>query len=487
VFANTWRTLRPLGPAFDTPRQVSLLAVDLGVTLTAGVITGRFDSPFTATTIAPLLLAGNSGRIAVAAWASGASLLTYLLGDLAAGSTTLRDGSVTLVIFVVAPLLGLTVHRVRSEGLRREQEAAEARDQLQRLNELLTAMHRLTQSLPVSLDLDDVVDFAGRRLRASFEGASIAILVHDDGSGRWTVAAPGLPGLPPGPCDAPSGPLGRAVAESRAVALAEPGGLSGSAGSGMYAPLIARGELQGALAVEHPTRDGFGPDDLALLTELSGPVAFAVDNARWFRRIRTLGAEEERIRIARDLHDRVAQSLVFIGLELDRLAGGHASARDVKRLRDEVAATLAELRESLYQLRTTVTPTSPLPVLAEELFTRVGTRSGVHVDFTTRGDGPPLPARVEQEIWRVLLEAITNIERHARASRLEVTWTVDETSARLKIVDDGVGWVGPQPSGFGMQGMFERADAIGARLYIDGRRGVGTRVLLEYDRRDELA
>jgi signal transduction histidine kinase len=94
---------------------------------------------------------------------------------------------------------------------------------------------------------------------------------------------------------------------------------------------------------------------------------------------------------------------------------------------------------------------------------------------------------VEQEIWRVLLEAITNIERHARASRLEVTWTVDETSARLKIVDDGVGWVGPQPSGFGMQGMFERADAIGARLYIDGRRGVGTRVLLEYDRREELA
>ncbi|MGH9025491.1 MAG: GAF domain-containing sensor histidine kinase, partial [Acidimicrobiia bacterium] len=264
-------------------------------------------------------------------------------------------------------------------------------------------------------------------------------------------------------------------------------GLSGAAGSGMYAPLFARGELRGALAVEHAQRDRYGSEDLALLTELSSPVALAVDNARWFRRIRMLGADEERIRIARDLHDRVAQSLVFIGLELDRLAGGRASDRDVKRLRDEVAATLAELRESLYQLRSTVTPSSPLPVLAQELFTRVSTRSGIEVDFTTRGDGPPLPGRVEQEIWRVLLEAVTNIERHARATRLEVTWTLEPTSARLKIVDDGVGWIGPQPSGFGMQGMLERADAIGARLHIDGRQGVGTRVLLEFDRREGLA
>jgi signal transduction histidine kinase len=264
------------------------------------------------------------------------------------------------------------------------------------------------------------------------------------------------------------------------------GGLSGAAGSGMYAPLVARGELRGALAVEHAQRGRYGPGDRAVLAELSGPVAMAVDNARWFRRIRTLGADEERIRIARDLHDRVAQSLVFIGLELDRLAGGRASDRDVKRLRDEVAATLAELRESLYQLRSTVTPSSPLPVLAEELFTRISTRSGMEIDFNARGDGPPLPPRVEQEVWRILLEAITNIERHASATRLEVTWTIEPTVARLKIVDDGVGWVGPQPSGFGMQGMLERADAIGARIAIDGRQGVGTRVLLELDRRETL-
>jgi signal transduction histidine kinase len=486
VFADTWRTLRPLGPHFDTRRHVALLAIDLGVTLAAATMTGRFGSPFTATTIAPLLLAGYSGRATIAGWASAASLASYLLGDLIAGSWTLQDGPVTLVIFVVSPLLGLTVYRVRAEGLRREQEAAEARDELQRLNDLLASMHRLAQLLPISLDLDEVLDSARRRLGASFEGAAVAILVRDDGSGRWNVAAPGLPGLPPGTCGDPPGPLGQAVAEGRVIALDEIGGLSGAAGSGMYVPLVARGELRGALAVEHAQHNRYGPEDHAVLAELSGPVALAIDNARWFRRIRTLGADEERIRIARDLHDRVAQSLVFIGLELDRLAGGRASDRDVKRLRDEVAATLAELRESLYQLRSTVTPTSPLPVLAEELFTRIRTRSGMQIDFHTRGDGPPLPPRIEQEMWRILLEAISNIERHARATRLEVTWTLEPTVARLKIVDDGVGWVGPQPSGFGMQGMLERADAIGARIAIDGREGVGTRVLLELDRPEDL-
>jgi signal transduction histidine kinase len=134
-----------------------------------------------------------------------------------------------------------------------------------------------------------------------------------------------------------------------------------------------------------------------------------------------------------------------------------------------------------------VTSSTPLPALAEELFTRMTTRSGTPVEFETHRRGPPLSPRVEQEVWRILQEAVTNIERHAQATHVRVTWSVDPMMARLEIVDDGVGWVGPEPSGFGLQGMVERADAIGARLDIDGQRDLGTRVLLELDRRQELA
>src|SRR6185436_20542027 len=106
-----------------------------------------------------------------------------------------------------------------------------------------------------------------------------------------------------------------------APSLTEVGGpgLSPKAGSGLYAVLAARGAIIGVLAVEHASERHFTGRDLELLKGFVEPVALAIDNARWFGRLRTVGADEERTRIARDLHDRIGQSLAYLAFELDRI------------------------------------------------------------------------------------------------------------------------------------------------------------------------
>src|SRR5690606_16063214 len=98
-------------------------------------------------------------------------------------------------------------------------------------------------------------------------------------------------------------------------------GLSGKAGSGLYAVLPARGSVIGLLVIEARTPNAYRARDLELFRGFVEPAALAIDNARWFSRLRTVGADEERTRIARDLHDRIGQSLAYLAFELDRIVG----------------------------------------------------------------------------------------------------------------------------------------------------------------------
>src|SRR5439155_21596304 len=113
------------------------------------------------------------------------------------------------------------------------------------------------------------------------------------------------------------------------VDLGAPGagpGLSPRSGSGIYSPLRARSRLVGLLAVERRVAGSLDQQELALMDGVAEQAALAVDNARWFSRLRRVGADEERNRIARDLHDRVGQSLAYLPCELDRIAGGAGNA-----------------------------------------------------------------------------------------------------------------------------------------------------------------
>ena len=259
--------------------------------------------------------------------------------------------------------------------------------------------------------------------------------------------------------------------------------------SGLYGALVARGEFVGMVALESEEDDFYQARDSELLKGFLEPAALAIDNARVFDRLRTVGADEERTRIARDLHDRIGQSLAYIAFELDRLVRSHDQGKDLgpslSQLRTDVRGVIGEVRDTLYDLRTDVSEEQDFTSTMEEFLDRVRERSGLQTKMIvdTNNRMPLLP---ERELWRIAQEAVINVERHARAERVKVTWRTDGSSALLEVADDGVGFpegkAGRMDS-YGILGMRERASSVGATMRIASRPGRGTVVQCRLDAR----
>jgi signal transduction histidine kinase len=248
--------------------------------------------------------------------------------------------------------------------------------------------------------------------------------------------------------------------------------------------LRARGVLIGLVAVESTERHAYNDRDGEVLIGLIESLALAIDNAQWFSRLRTLGAEEERTRIARDLHDRIGQSLAYLGFELDRAVRTAERGEDItgslQVLRDDVRGVIREVRDTLQDLRTDVSDSSDVPDTIRSFLGRVGERSELVTHLSASGtDRLPIP--VERELWRIASEAITNVERHAQARHLHVVWSSTANKVDLVISDDGIGYRSDasRDDSFGIIGMRERAASIGARLDIDAGTHGGTTVRVQ--------
>ena len=389
-------------------------------------------------------------------------------------------------------LIVATVLYARHLFRRERSKATVLMDKASRLaeaNELLVSLHRVAQSMPASLNLAEASTSTMARLRSLVDCDVAVLLVRDpslQGAARtWAVGvAEGLELAGPLEDDALPAPLRAAAASSGAslvVTLGADEGLTpaDTARSGIYAPLRCRGELVGLVALEHHEPGFYGRRELRLLDGFVGPAALALDNARWFARLRAMGADEERNRIARDMHDRVGQSLAYLSFRLERLGGlvdDGPLREELVGLRSEVRGVLGEVRETLSDLRADVADGRDITETLAAFCDRVGARADIEVSFSHHTTGR-LHLVQERELWRIAQEAMLNAERHAKARHLRVRWECDGRSALLVVGDDGRGFsVGRAGRGdsYGITGMRERADAIGARLSIESEPYVGT-------------
>ena len=396
------------------------------------------------------------------------------------------------VICLAAPIVAAFF--VNQAVRRAEDRESRALDQLEHLveaNELLSELHRVARMLPVSLDLRETVNSTVSRLRELIEPNVVVLLLHDDATDDWSVAA-AVGARPPRHVATHElvPPLRDALTTPGAVLVADLGSahnhLGETSSTGLYVALRARGRVVGLIAIERVVPQSLAERDRALLEVMSEQLGVAIDNARWFGRLRRIGADEERTRIARDLHDRVGQGLAYLAFELDRLtsaAGDHALKDDVATLRSDVRQILGEVRETLSDVRADVSESQDLVGTVDAFITRVERRTGLHVVFEHDGGGR-LPLPIEREMWRIAQEAVTNAERHSGAETVRVRWHCTGGSAALEVVDDGGGMADTRavkPGSYGLLGMRERADAIGASLEISSAVGEGTtvRCLLE--------
>jgi len=483
---QTFHQMRP-SPA---TRIRFLVILELVLTVTVCTVTGGLASPYVLTPITGLLLAGYvwGRRATVGTAVAGVIAATATIAMQSISATDQRSAGQIAVVFLLCGALGAFTRNLIAEIETHQAAAIDQAAEMATANELLVSLHTLAQTLPASFDLPEVVESMRLRLRSVLRFSALVVLVRDDAQSVWTVAlAEGvrLPGHLT-EADLPQ-PLQRALSSTHPILIddrlvrPDEGGFAALARSGMYTSLRARGALVGMIALEDVVPDVYGFEQRDLLESLSSLLALSIDNARWFGRLRTLGAEAERARIARELHDRVAQSLAYVAFELERIEGVPGEkVSEIADLRDVVRDIVRELRETIYQLRSNVSEVEDIVMVADGYLRRFAQRTGIATEWIPMAS-TPLPYRIEQELWRIGQEALVNVERHANATSVVVRWEVHDGIARLEVSDNGSGFEPAAVSGehYGLVGMRERADAIGAQLAIESRLGRGTKVAVE--------
>jgi signal transduction histidine kinase/ligand-binding sensor domain-containing protein len=198
---------------------------------------------------------------------------------------------------------------------------------------------------------------------------------------------------------------------------------------------------------------------------------------------------QERNRIAREIHDTLAQGFAGISVQLEMVARklevSAASARQhLDQARMLVRSSLAEARRSIWELRSQSAEIEDLASRLSKMAAQMGGVGQPKIAVQVRGTFRPLPPRTEDELLRIAQEAVTNAIKHAEASEINVELAFDAKLLRMTVADDGRGFL---PTGqttgvnghFGLQGMRERAEGIDAKLKLDTAPGTGTRLSVE--------
>ncbi len=256
---------------------------------------------------------------------------------------------------------------------------------------------------------------------------------------------------------------------------------------GRRASKIAWGDVS---AVREPVGGIAEIDDLRLtLSQMADRIHAYQSAMHDYMAAVTQAQEDERLRLGHELHDDTVQSLIVLSQDLERVHRRLPPAAEelqemVTELRASANAIITALRRYIGDLRPVYLEDLGLIPALEKLVDDLRLSQDIETEFTVTGTADRLPANTELAIFRIVQEALKNVEQHARASQVKVRLESDADGITAFIEDDGVGFVGPEtPSElaerghFGLMGMQERATLLGGWVSIDSQPGQGTRIV----------
>jgi nitrate/nitrite-specific signal transduction histidine kinase len=242
----------------------------------------------------------------------------------------------------------------------------------------------------------------------------------------------------------------------------------------------------GALWIAHVEKQQFTETDLIWLESMADQVAIAIQHGLMTSQLQSLSIVEERGRIAREMHDGLAQVLGYLNLQVQTLGSLLNQGKTEKlqtellQMRQAIQTAHADVRENILSLRTTLAQEKGLEAAVREYLTEFDIQTGIETSFTFDVAGDlNLASVAEVQLVCILQEALTNVRKHAHARRVDVVMRKEGgrngDQVHLQIADDGVGFVlaGSRRS-FGLQTMHERAESVGGNLYIRSGTGSGT-------------
>ncbi|GAP17099.1 GAF domain-containing protein [Levilinea saccharolytica] len=250
--------------------------------------------------------------------------------------------------------------------------------------------------------------------------------------------------------------------------------------SQLAVPLFNRNKIYGALRFYFAESRDFSDEDIRLAMTLGDQAALAVENAEMRAQMQEHAAAMERSRLARDLHDAVTQTLFSASLIAEVLPriwekNAEEGLKRLAELRQLTRGALAEMRTLLLELRPTALLEAELGELFRQLAEAFTGRMRLPVSVRIEG-GCDLPSDVRVAFYRIAQEALNNIAKHAKATRVELEICCEDNKVYLSITDDGQGFAAEKLSSnhLGLGIMKERAEAIGADLEITSQPGQGT-------------
>lgn len=415
---------------------------------------------------------------------------TILLPVLAIGaielfSDTLLDESLpfpldTAVVVAAVGLLSIGYWRFAIERVRALDAVVNQRNaELEQRNAAARALHRVSVATTVLTDLDQVLGMVVDQARTLL-AADVCLLVLTGPDGELALRASSGPAGVVDPRG--SGPGSDALRfippEFSHVQLA--------------APLRRGGRTIGQLFVGCREARGFSVDDVETLSSFANQAAIALENARLQERLRELAVVAERERIAREMHDGLAQVLGYVNTKSQAvetlLEGGRIedARTQLAELSAAARSVYVDIREAILGLRSPILPGVGLVGAIEEYVRRFANASklAVTVEATAAARQVGLPSEVEAQVFRIVQEALTNVRKHAAARRALLGVRVEHGDLILTIDDDGRGFDTAQDVSadwpqFGLVTLRERAASIGGSLAWERPSGAdGTRVRL---------
>ena len=259
----------------------------------------------------------------------------------------------------------------------------------------------------------------------------------------------------------------------------------------LVVPFLVGGRIVAmAFACSYEARPDFGEGEICLARGIADAVALAIDNARLHEETTGMAIMAERDRLAREMHDRLAQDVGALQLKASEAALNLAHSRsqnvqsNLRELQNMITEVHIELRESIFDLRSSVWQVHGFALKLREYVAVCRTRYGVDVRVSVQDDVDfDLAGDVGFQVMRIVQEALTNVRKHAGTSQARIHIERENHQVRIIVSDDGHGFDWEQVMSeagdhVGLQVMRERAETIGGALEIESHPGEGTYVIL---------
>jgi signal transduction histidine kinase len=252
----------------------------------------------------------------------------------------------------------------------------------------------------------------------------------------------------------------------------------------LVVPLVSGNEVLGFFATMVPDANPCEPERFELAQALAQPIVLALKLARLAENARQSAVLEERKRMARGIHDTFAQSLTAILIQMDLaeevfLRNQQEALRHITLARRLAREGLVDVRRSIFALRAQVLEKHNLTTALRQLGTQLTSDTGIRHEFSLQGSAHVIPHAVEAELLCIAQEALTNVHKHAQATKVRIELISDPHCVGLSIQDDGRGFdlsTAHASHGFGLLGIQERARNIGGQLVVQSQSGCGTLV-----------